>query len=164
MGRTDLDLYAQHATSLRGQAVDFNDFRGKVVLVVNTASHCGFTPQYAGLEELYQRYAGQGLVILGFPCNQFGGQEPGGADDIAQTCQINYGVTFPMFAKVDVNGPQAHPLFSALRRALPGWLGSPIRWNFTKFLVARDGRPLRRFAPWTRPAAIARHIEAALKA
>jgi glutathione peroxidase len=163
MNTTGHDFYAQQASSLRGQAVDFADYRGKVVLVVNTASHCGFTPQYAGLEALYQRYASQGLVVLGFPCNQFGAQEPGGADDIAQTCQINYGVTFPMFAKVDVNGGQAHPLFAWLRGALPGWLGQSIRWNFTKFLVGRDGRPLRRFAPWTKPAAMARHIEAALR-
>ena len=150
------------ADSLRGQPVDFSAYRGQVVLVVNTASHCGFTPQYAGLEALYRQYADQGFVILGFPCNQFGGQEPGDAEAIAQTCAINYGVTFPMFAKIEVNGPGAHPLFRWLRERLPGWLGSRVRWNFTKFLVGRDGKPLRRFAPWTKPAALARHVEAAL--
>jgi glutathione peroxidase len=117
------------------------DYAGKVVLVVNTASHCGFTSQYAGLEALYKKYAAQGLVVLGFPCNQFGKQEPGGADEIEQTCHVNYGVSFPMFAKVDVNGPAAHPLFRYLKQALPGVLGGRIKWNFTKFLIGRDGTP-----------------------
>ena len=144
------DLYQLSADSLGGKPVDLGQYKDKVVLVVNTASHCGFTPQYKGLEARYQKYKDQGLVILGFPCNQFGGQEPGGAEQIAQTCQINYGVTFPMFAKVEVNGPQAHPVFQWLKSKLPGWFGSKVRWNFTKFLVGRDGQPIKRFAPPTR--------------
>ncbi|MEK9803564.1 MAG: glutathione peroxidase [Curvibacter sp.] len=150
------------ADSLGGQTVDLGQYRGQVVLVVNTASHCGFTPQYAGLEALYRKYKDQGLVILGFPCNQFGQQEPGGAEQIAQTCQIHYGVSFPMFAKVEVNGPQAHPVFRWLKSALPGWFGAKVRWNFTKFLVGRDGRPIWRFAPMTRPERIEPAIRAAL--
>jgi len=156
------DIYSLQATSLTGQPVDLAQYKGKVVLVVNTASQCGFTPQYAGLEALYQRYRERGFVVLGFPCNQFGGQEPGGAAEISQTCQINYGVTFPMFSKVEVNGPNAHPLFALLTQALPGWLGRPIRWNFTKFLIGRDGRPLKRFASLIKPAALSGAIEKAL--
>jgi glutathione peroxidase len=155
-------FHSLSATSLRGQTVQLSDFAGRLVLVVNTASQCGFTPQYAGLEALYQKYRDQGLVILGFPCNQFGQQEPGGADEIAATCQINYGVSFPMFAKVDVNGPAAHPLFQYLTSALPGLLGRKIRWNFTKFLIGRDGKPLRRFATITKPEKIEPYIRAAL--
>ena len=156
------DIYSLQATSLTGQSVDLAQYKGKVVLIVNTASQCGFTPQYAGLEALYQRYRERGFVVLGFPCNQFGGQEPGGAAEISQTCQINYGVTFPMFSKVEVNGPNAHPLFALLTQTLPGWLGRPIRWNFTKFLIGRDGRPLKRFASLTKPAALSGAIEKAL--
>lgn len=137
-------FYQLTATRLRGQPLSMADYAGKVVLVVNTASHCGFTPQYAGLEALYKKYAAQGLVVLGFPCNQFGKQEPGGADEIEQTCHVNYGVSFPMFEKVDVNGPAAHPLFRYLKQALPGVLGGRIKWNFTKFLIGRDGTPLTR--------------------
>jgi len=158
------DIYSLQATSLTGQPVDLAQYKGKVVLIVNTASQCGFTPQYAGLEALYQRYRERGFVVLGFPCNQFGGQEPGGAAEISQTCQINYGVTFPMFSKVEVNGPNAHPLFALLTQTLPGWLGRPIRWNFTKFLIGRDGRPLKRFASLTKPAALSGAIEKALAA
>lgn len=157
-------FHALEAESLRGGTVPFSGFAGSVVLVVNTASACGFTPQYAGLETLYRAHRERGLVVLGFPCNQFGGQEPGGADAILQTCQINYGVTFPMFAKVEVNGPGAHPVFALLTAALPGWFGRRVRWNFTKFLVGRDGRPLRRFAPFTKPAKLERFITAALDA
>ncbi len=156
------ELQTLSAQSLGGQPVALGDYQGRVLLVVNTASHCGFTPQYAGLEALYQKYKDQGLVVLGFPCNQFGGQEPGGAEQIAQTCQIHYGVTFPMFAKVEVNGPQAHPLFRWLTSRLPGWLGPKVRWNFTKFLVGRDGQPLRRFAPMTTPARLEAAVRAAL--
>jgi glutathione peroxidase len=150
------------AERLRGGSTPMTDFAGQVVLVVNTASQCGFTPQYAGLEALYRAYQGQGFVVLGFPCNQFGRQEPGDADSIAATCQLNYGVTFPMFAKIDVNGPDAHPLFRHLTAALPGWFGKAIRWNFTKFLLGRDGTPLRRFAPITKPARLEPAIIAAL--
>ncbi|HEY4434617.1 MAG TPA: glutathione peroxidase [Lelliottia sp.] len=151
------------ATSLRGQPIPMADYVGKLVLVVNTASQCGFTPQYAGLEMLYKKYASQGLVILGFPCNQFGKQEPGSAEDIAQTCHINYGVTFPMFEKVDVNGAAAHPVFRYLKEALPGVLGERIKWNFTKFLIERDGKPLKRFAPFTTPEKMEATILAALE-
>lgn len=156
------EFHQLRADSLQGQPVDLAQYQGKVVLVVNTASQCGFTPQYAGLEALYRKYQDQGLVILGFPCNQFGQQEPGDAQDIAQTCQIHYGVSFPMFAKVEVNGPQAHPLFRWLTSRLPGWFGARVKWNFTKFLIGRDGRPLRRFAPLTRPGRIEPAIRAAL--
>lgn len=151
------------ATSLHGQPISMADYAGKVVLVVNTASQCGFTPQYAGLEKLYKKYADQGLVVLGFPCNQFGKQEPGGADDIAQTCHVNYGVSFPMFGKVEVNGATAHPLFRYLKEALPGVLGGRIKWNFTKFLIGRDGKPLKCFAPMTTPEKMEAAIVAALE-
>lgn len=150
------------ATSLRGQTIPMSDYANRVVLVVNTASRCGFTPQYAGLEALYRKYRDRGFVVLAFPCNQFGQQEPGGADDIAATCQVNYGVSFPVFAKVDVNGPDAHPLFKLLTATKPGLLGPWIRWNFTKFLIGRDGQPLRRFAPFTKPERIDPFIDAAL--
>ncbi|EFE09034.1 glutathione peroxidase [Citrobacter youngae] len=156
------NFYQFSATSLQGQHISMNDYAGKLVLVVNTASHCGFTPQYAGLEALYKKYAAQGLVVLGFPCNQFGKQEPGGADAIAQTCHINYGVTFPMFEKVDVNGAAAHPVFRYLKDELPGVLGGRIKWNFTKFLIGRDGKPLKRFAPFTTPDKIEPVILAAI--
>ena len=138
------------AQTLHGETVSLADFADKVVLVVNTASRCGFTPQYAGLESLYRQYREQGLVILGFPCNQFGQQEPGDAAAISSFCELNYGVTFPMFAKVEVNGEQAHPLFVWLKKSLPGMLGDGIKWNFTKFLIGRDGTPLERFAPLTK--------------
>ncbi|MDU6409419.1 MAG: glutathione peroxidase [Yersiniaceae bacterium] len=150
------------ATSLSGQLIPMADYADKLVLVVNTASHCGFTPQYAGLESLYQEYAAQGLVVLGFPCNQFGKQEPGGAEEIAQTCYINYGVSFPMFGKVEVNGASAHPVFRYLKAELPGVLGGRINWNFTKFLIGRDGKPLRRFAPFSTPEKMKAVIVAAL--
>ncbi|WP_449576224.1 glutathione peroxidase [Lelliottia nimipressuralis] len=152
-----------NATSLQGQLISMADYAGKLVLVVNTASHCGFTPQYAGLEMLYKKYADQGLVVLGFPCNQFGKQEPGGSEDITQTCRINYGVSFPMFEKVEVNGDAAHPVFRYLKEALPGVLGGRIKWNFTKFLIGRDGKPLKRFAPISTPEKMEAAIVAALK-
>ncbi|WP_313010467.1 glutathione peroxidase [Atlantibacter hermannii] len=150
------------ATSLRGQPISMADYAGKLILVVNTASQCGFTPQYAGLEALYQKYAARGLVVLGFTCNQFGKQEPGGVDEIEQTCHINYGVSFPMFEKVNVNGAAAHPVFRYLKQELPGVLGSRIKWNFTKFLIGRDGKPLKRFAPFTTPEKMENDILAAL--
>jgi len=152
-----------NATSLQGQLISMAAYTGKLVLVVNTASHCGFTPQYAGLEMLYKKYADQGLVVLGFPCNQFGKQEPGGADEITQTCRINYGVSFPMFEKVEVNGDAAYPVFRYLKEALPGVLGGRIKWNFTKFLIGRDGKPLKRFAPISTPEKMEAAIVAALK-
>jgi glutathione peroxidase len=125
-------------------------YKGKVVLVVNTASKCGFTPQYEGLEKLHEEYKGKGLEILGFPCNQFAGQEPGGKDEI-ETCLLNYGVDFQMFDKIDVNGKNAHPIFKYLKKELPGTLGGRIKWNFTKFLIDKDGNPVKRFAPSTKP-------------
>lgn len=156
-------FYQLTATSLHGQPISMADYAGKLVLVVNTASQCGFTPQYAGLEALYKKYAAQGLVVLGFPCNQFGSQEPGGVNDIAQTCHVNYGVSFPIFAKVEVNGAATHPVFRYLKDELPGLLGRGTKWNFTKFMIGRDGRPLKRFAPFTTPEKLEPVIVAALE-
>lgn len=152
------------ATSIAGQDVDLSEYRGKVVLVVNTASKCGFTPQYAGLEEVYERYRERGLVILGFPCDQFGHQEPGSEEEISEFCQLNYGVSFPMFAKVDVNGPEAHPLYAWLRSQKGGVLGDKIKWNFTKFLIDPDGNVVGRYASTTKPEKIAGDIEKLLPA
>lgn len=157
-------FYELHAHSLRGADVSMADYAGKVVLVVNTASECGFTPQFDGLEALYQKFHPQGLVVLGFPCNQFGGQEPGGPDEIEQVCRVNHGVTFPMFEKVEVNGPGAHPIFQYLTRTLSGFLSNRVKWNFTKFLVGRDGTPLERFPPTTKPEQLEDAIRAALDA
>jgi glutathione peroxidase len=153
-----------NATALDGREQDLADYRGKVVLVVNTASQCGLTPQFAGLETLYEKYVDQGLVILGFPCNQFAGQEPGTAEEIGAFCQKNYGVSFPMFDKIDVNGENTHPLYRWLRTEKGGILGDAIKWNFTKFLIGRDGSVVDRYAPRTDPAAIAADIEKALEA
>jgi len=139
------------ARTLGGEEVSLSRYAGKLVLVVNTASKCGFTPQYGGLEKLYRKYSGNGFVILGFPCNQFGYQEPGDGSTIKSTCLVNYGVDFPMFEKIDVKGPHAHPLFDWLTTRLPGILGRNVKWNFTKFLINGDGTPLHRFAPITRP-------------
>jgi len=156
-------IYALSAERLQGDTQSLADYAGKVMLIVNTASKCGFTPQYAGLEALYQRFKERGLVVLGFPCNQFGEQEPGTADEIASFCQTNYGVTFPMFARIDVNGDTTHPLYKLLKQSARGLLGSEgIKWNFTKFLVDRDGRIVERYAPTTTPEAIAKDIEALL--
>ena len=152
------------AETLTGEQRALADYKGSVVLVVNTASKCGFTPQYTGLEKLYEDYAGQGLVVLGFPCNQFGHQEPGGEDEIGAFCEKNYGVTFPMFAKIDVNGSDAHPLYKWLRGEKGGLLGDAIKWNFTKFLIGRDGQVIKRYAPTTEPSKIAADIEKALQA
>jgi glutathione peroxidase len=146
------------AYSLRGKTIKMDDYKGKTVLVVNTASKCGLTPQYEGLEVLYQKYKDKGLVILGFPCNQFGNQEPGDEKSISEGCLINYGVSFPMFAKIDVNGDKAHPLFKYLKNELGGILGSKIKWNFTKFLIDANGQPIKRFAPITKPQKIDRYL------
>ena len=147
-------------TSNRGEEVDLSDKLGKVLLVVNTASKCGFTPQYGGLERLYQDYADKGFEVLGFPCNQFGAQEPGNADEIAQFCKVNFGVTFPLMEKVDVNGDDASPLFDWMKGEAPGLMGSKaIKWNFTKFLVDREGNVVKRYAPQDTPARIAKDIE-----
>jgi len=151
-----------NATTLDGREQDLADYLGKVVLVVNTASQCGLTPQFSGLESLYEKYVDQGLVILGFPCNQFAGQEPGTAEEIGEFCQRNYGVSFPMFDKIDVNGDNAHPLYQWLRTEKGGILGDAIKWNFTKFLVGRDGQVIKRYAPTTEPEKLAGDIEDAL--
>jgi glutathione peroxidase len=157
------DFPSFQVRTLRGREASLAQFEGQATLIVNTASQCGFTPQYAGLEKLYQKYSTDGLVILGFPCNQFGNQEPGDADTIENTCLLNYGVSFPVFEKVDVKGPHAHPLFVWLTAKLPGLLGSSIKWNFTKFLVGADGTPLRRFAPITAPAKMEDAVRRALR-
>ena len=160
-----MTAYDFQATALDGQPVDLARYRGKALLIVNTASACGFTPQYQGLEELQRRYADQGLVVLGFPCNQFGRQEPGSEAEIGAFCEKNYGVTFPMFAKIDVNGDDAHPLFRFLKGEKPGVLGTEaIKWNFTKFLVDRDGAVVKRYAPATKPEELKGDIEKLLAA
>lgn len=156
-------IYDISLTDIAGDNHTLNDYRGKVLLVVNTASKCGFTPQYQALESLYRKYQSQGLEILGFPCNQFGAQEQGSEAEIAQFCELNFGVSFPLFSKIDVNGDQAHPLFVHLKKAAPGVLGSQsIKWNFTKFLIGRDGKVRDRFAPTTDPAKLEKDIEALL--
>ena len=155
-------IYDFTATSLAGDDVPLKRFEGQVLLIVNTASACGFTPQYKGLEALQQMLAPRGFSVLGFPCNQFGSQEPGDATQIEQFCSTNYGVTFPMFAKVDVNGNGAHPLYQYLKNAKSGLLGSSIKWNFTKFLVDRSGRVVARHAPTTKPEGLVKEIEGLL--
>jgi glutathione peroxidase len=150
------------AKSLAGEDIPLQRFEGQVLLIVNTASKCGFTPQYKGLEQLHLALGPRGFAVLGFPCNQFGGQEPGDAGQIEQFCSSNYAVTFPMFAKVDVNGGREHPLFAYLKKEKSGLLGSSIKWNFTKFLVDRSGRVVARHAPTARPEGLKREIEALL--
>ena len=146
-------------TTNRGEEVDLDSKLGKVLLVVNTASKCGFTPQYDGLEKLYQDFGDQGFEVFGFPCNQFGGQEPGNADEIEEFCKVNFGLTFPLMAKVDVNGPDASPLFDWMKKEAPGLMGSKsIKWNFTKFLIGRDGKVVRRYAPTDKPEDIEKDI------
>jgi glutathione peroxidase len=153
-------VYDFSAASLAGAPVDLSSYRGKVLLIVNTASKCGFTPQYRGLEDLFRHYKQGGLEVLGFPCNQFGAQEPGAADEIGAFCEKNYGVSFPLFEKIDVNGDNADPLFKHLKHAAPGLLGTEaIKWNFTKFLVKKDGTVFKRYAPKTEPKELAKDIE-----
>ena len=156
-------IYDFSAVLPDGSKVPLSDYRGRVLLIVNTASKCGFTPQYEGLERLYSDLQDRGLVVLGFPCNQFGKQEPGSAEEIASFCSLNYGVTFPIFAKIDVNGPDAAPLYTWLKDRAPGLIGTKaIKWNFTKFLVGRDGQVADRFAPTTKPDELRGAIEALL--
>jgi glutathione peroxidase len=162
----DQNVYEFSANLADGHEISLAQYAGKVLLIVNTASKCGFTPQYVGLESLYQQYKDRGLIVLGFPCNQFGQQEPGTDSEITRFCELNYGVSFPIFAKIDVNGPDAHPLFQYLRKVQPGIFGSlglsalgSIKWNFTKFLVDRRGKAVERYAPSTAPAALAADIE-----
>ena len=151
-----------HAATIDGEDCDLGDFLGQVVLVVNTASQCGFTPQYEGLQALYDQYADQGFTILGFPCDQFGHQEPGTEEEIGAFCQQNYGVSFPMFSKIDVNGDDTHPLYVWLKHKKSGALGANIKWNFTKFLIGRDGQVIDRYAPTTKPESITDDIRSAL--
>jgi glutathione peroxidase len=156
-------FYEFSANNLQGKEVTMSEFKGKTVLVVNTASQCGLTPQYEGLEKLNQKYKNKGLVILGFPCNQFGNQEPGSEKSIAEGCLLNYGVSFPMFSKIDVNGKNAHPVFKYLKNELGGIFGSSIKWNFTKFLVDANGKPIKRFSPITKPEEIDKYLSKILK-
>lgn len=158
-------VYDFEAQTISGKTVSLDAYRGKAMLIVNTASACGFTPQFAGLEELHKTYGERGLVVLGFPCNQFGAQDSGSNDEISSFCQINYGVSFPMMAKIEVNGVGAHPLYQWLCKEAPGLLGTKaIKWNFTKFLVGKNGQVLQRYAPTDTPESLARDIEKALAA
>ena len=160
---TPTSIYDLTVTTLEGKPVALETYKGKVLLVVNTASQCGFTPQYQGLQALYEQYAGQGLIVLGFPCNQFGQQEPGNSQQIKSFCEARFGVSFPLFEKIEVNGKKAHPLYQYLTQAAPGILGTKgIKWNFTKFLVNRDGQVVKRYPPMTKPEAIAQDIQALL--
>ncbi len=161
--KMNTDIYQFKATSLKGEEINLSNYKGKTLLIVNTASKCGLTPQLSGLEKLYQQYKDCGLIILGFPCNQFANQEPGEPKDIEKACIINYGVSFPMFAKIDVNGTNAHPLFNYLKSELKGTFGKKIKWNFTKFLISSNGKPLKRFAPITSPQKIEQYLATILK-
>ena len=165
MADSPTSIYDFEAVSIDGKPVRLSDHRGKVLLIVNTASACGFTPQFGGLEELWKARASEGLVVIGFPSNEFGGQDPGADSEIASFCQLNYGVSFPMMGKVKVNGAEAHPLWQWLTKEAPGILGSTaVKWNFTKFLVGRDGRAIKRYAPTDKPASLESDIAAALAA
>ena len=162
---SETSVYDFEALSITGQSTSLSSHRGRVLLIVNTASACGFTPQFAGLEQLWQTYRDRGLVVIGFPSNEFGAQDPGSNDEIASFCQLNYGVSFPMMAKVKVNGRDAHPLWQWLTAEAPGVLGTQaVKWNFTKFLVGRDGQVLKRYAPTDTPESLAQDIEKALAA
>lgn len=158
------DFYSFKAVNMQGKEISMSDFKDKVVLVVNTASKCGYTPQFAGLEELYEKYKNDGLVILGFPSNQFGNQDPGSNEEILEFCQANYGVTFPMFEKIDVNGENQHPLYAYLKNNTPNADPEDIKWNFTKFLIGKDGQPIKRFESKVKPSEIEMDVVSALKA
>lgn len=158
----NMNFYDFTAKRLNGPDESMAQYKGKTVVVVNTASKCGLTPQYEGLEALYEKYREKGLVILGFPCNQFGNQEAGGADEIESFCQVNYGVSFPMFDKIEVNGDGAHPLYKYLKKEKGGLLGSKIKWNFTKFVIDKNGKPVKRFAPTTKPEKMEAFIQSIL--
>lgn len=156
-------IYDLDAVGINGNSVSFSTYKGKVLLIVNTASQCGFTPQYQGLQALYEQYANQGLVVLGFPCNQFGQQEPGNSDQIQSFCETSFGVTFPLFQKIDVNGSNAHPLYQYLTKAAPGIFGTEgIKWNFTKFLIDRSGKVVKRYPPTAKPEDLAKDVQALL--
>jgi glutathione peroxidase len=152
-------FYGFKANSLQGKEIGMDSFKGKTILIVNTASKCGLTPQFEGLEKLYQKYKESDFVILGFPCNQFANQEPGDEKSIQEGCLLNYGVTFPMFAKIDVNGENAHEIYKFLKKELKGFFGSKIKWNFTKFLVDKNGKPVKRFSPYTKPEKIDQYLK-----
>jgi glutathione peroxidase len=155
-----MSVYDFEVRTIDGRDMTLADYRGKVLLIVNVASQCGFTPQYAGLEQLHEQFSSRGFAVLGFPCNQFGSQEPGKENEIKKFCETSFGVTFPLFAKIDVNGPRAHPLYKYLQQAQPGILGTEaIKWNFTKFLIDRQGNPARRYAPKEKPENISTDIE-----
>jgi glutathione peroxidase len=156
-------FYNFSAKTLQGKEKSMADYKGKVVIVVNTASKCGLTPQYEGLENLYRKYHDSGLEILGFPCNQFGNQEPGSEKDISEGCLINYGVSFQMFSKINVNGADAHPLYKFLKKKLPSFLISKIKWNFAKFVVDRNGKPVKRFSPFTKPEKMEAYLQRLLQ-
>lgn len=158
-----MDIYDIKAVKMNGKEVSLGEYKGKVLLIVNTASKCGFTPQFGGLEELYKKYKDEGLAVLGFPCNQFAGQDPAGNTEILEFCQLNYGVTFDMFQKIKVNGKDAHPLFQHLKTAVSGKPGGRIKWNFTKFLVSKDGAAVERFEPVVKPAEMEDRIRELLK-
>jgi len=158
-----MTVYDFKAKAIDGSEVSLSAYNGKVLLIVNVASRCGFTPQYRGLEELYERFQKNGFEVLGFPCNQFGSQEPGSESDIRSFCDLQFGVRFPLFSKIDVNGAGTHPLYEFLKKTRPGFLGTKrIKWNFTKFLIDRQGRPIKRYSPQTAPAAIEKDVQAAL--
>jgi glutathione peroxidase len=167
LGATAQSVYDFSAVTVDGHEMPLAQYKGKVLVIVNTASKCGFTPQYAGLEELYREYKDRGVVVLGFPCNQFGGQEPGSEAEIAKFCELNFGVSFPLFAKIDVNGPEAHPLYQFLKSEQGGILGAVglggIKWNFTKFLVDRNGKVVGRFGSGTSPASLKPEIDRLLR-
>ncbi len=152
-------IYDFKALNNKGEEVDFSQFKGKVLLIVNTASKCGFTPQYDGLENLYQHYKDLGLVVIGFPCDQFAHQEPGSNEEIAEFCRLNHGVTFPLMDKIEVNGDNAHPIYQYLKKAAKGFFGNRIKWNFTKFLISRDGQRVKRYGPAFSPKAIEKDIQ-----
>ncbi len=153
------DIYQFSAKTIDGKEKSLSEYKGKLVLVVNVASKCGFTPQYKGLEAIYEKYSSKGFVVLGFPCNQFGSQEPGSSEEIKTFCEANYGVSFPLFEKIDVNGDNAHPLYKYLTNNAPGFITDAIKWNFTKFLVGKDGKVIKRYGPQASPESIAEDIE-----
>jgi len=153
------NFYQFSAKSLQGKEINMEEYKGKTILVVNTASECGLTPQYEGLEKLYKKYKHRGVVVLGFPCNQFGNQESGDEKSISEGCLINYGVTFPMFSKIEVNGKNAHPIYKYLKKEINGLFGGKIKWNFTKFLIDSTGKPVKRFSPITKPEKIDKYLE-----
>lgn len=157
------NFYQFSALSLQGKEINMEDYRGKTILVVNTASNCGLTPQFEGLEKLYKKYQNQDFIVLGFPCNQFANQEPGDEKSISEGCMLNYGVTFPMFSKIEVNGENAHPIYKYLKKELGSIFGSKIKWNFTKFLIDSNGQPVKRFSPITSPEKIDAYLEKFLR-